>query len=177
MGARVLMTLGVGWRSVVRARVRARPERAGERDACSSRTAVEAARGPSRRVDAGTARRGVESECSEPSLNRSQKDLEVKTLANGRKSISLDGRFGHATVLRVNPDGTRERGCFDKAEPAIKFMTRGRSSDEARDESSERAPGSRLFRLCAAGSGGRHLRAPSPGRGLRRPDSGNAGRR
>jgi hypothetical protein len=61
----------------------------------------------------------------EPSLNRSQKDLEVKTLANGRKSISLDGRFGHATVLRVNPDGTRERGCFDKAEPAIKFMTRG----------------------------------------------------
>lgn len=67
----------------------------------------------------------------EPRLTRSEQGLSVKTLPNGRKVVPLEGRFGHATVLRVNPDGSRERGCFDEAEAAVEFMTR---NDAARAE-------------------------------------------
>ncbi len=57
----------------------------------------------------------------EPRLNRSREGLEERALANGKKGVHLHGRFGHAAVLRVNPDGSRERGCFDDAQSAVDF--------------------------------------------------------
>jgi hypothetical protein len=59
----------------------------------------------------------------EPRLDRSREGLEERTLANGKKGVHLHGRFGHATVLRVNPDGSRERGCFDETQAAVDFAT------------------------------------------------------
>jgi hypothetical protein len=58
------------------------------------------------------------------SLSRSAEGLNVETLSNGKRAVRLEGRFGHATMLRINPDGTRERGCFDDAEHAVEFATR-----------------------------------------------------
>jgi len=58
-------------------------------------------------------------------LSRSIEGLKVEALPNGKSAVHLEGRFGHATMLRINPDGTRERGCFDDAERAIEFATRG----------------------------------------------------
>jgi hypothetical protein len=57
-------------------------------------------------------------------LSRSVEGLNVETLPNGKRAVHLDGRFGHATILRIKPDGTRERGCFDDAEHAVEFATR-----------------------------------------------------
>lgn len=57
-------------------------------------------------------------------LSRSPEGLNIETLPNGRHAVHLDGRFGHATILRIKPDGTRERGCFDNAERAVEFATR-----------------------------------------------------
>jgi hypothetical protein len=58
-------------------------------------------------------------------LSRSLEGLNIETLPNGKRAVHLDGRFGHATMLRIKPDGTRERGCFDNAEHAVEFATRG----------------------------------------------------
>ncbi len=57
-------------------------------------------------------------------LSRSVEGLNIETLPNGKRAVHLEGRFGHATILRINPDGTRERGCFDNAEHAVEFATR-----------------------------------------------------
>jgi hypothetical protein len=57
-------------------------------------------------------------------LSRSFEGLKVETLASGQRTVHLEGRFGHATLLRIKPDGTRERGCFDDAEHAVEFATR-----------------------------------------------------
>lgn len=57
-------------------------------------------------------------------LSRSLDGLKVATSPNGKRAVHLEGRFGHATILRINPDGTRERGCFDNAEHAVEFATR-----------------------------------------------------
>jgi hypothetical protein len=57
-------------------------------------------------------------------LSRSLEGLKVETLPNGKRAVHLEGRFGHATILRLKPDGTRERGCFDDAEHAVEFATR-----------------------------------------------------
>lgn len=57
-------------------------------------------------------------------LSRSAEGLNVETLPNGKRAVHLEGRFGHAAVLRIKPDGTRERGCFDNAEHAVEFATR-----------------------------------------------------
>lgn len=56
-------------------------------------------------------------------LSRSVEGLSTQTLSNGKHAVHLEGRFGHATIVRINPDGTRERGCFDNAEHAIEFAT------------------------------------------------------
>jgi hypothetical protein len=50
--------------------------------------------------------------------------LTIETLPNGKQGVHLQGRFGHATMLRIKPDGTRERGCFDNVERAVEFATR-----------------------------------------------------
>ena len=60
-------------------------------------------------------------------LSRSIEGLNLETLPNGKGAVHLGGRFGHATILRINPDGTRERGCFDNAEHAVEFATRGKA--------------------------------------------------
>lgn len=57
-------------------------------------------------------------------LSRSLDGLDVETLSNGKHGVHLQGRFGHATMLRIKPDGTRERGCFDNVEHAVEFATR-----------------------------------------------------
>lgn len=57
-------------------------------------------------------------------LSRSLDGLNVETLPNGKHGVHLQGRFGHATMLRIKPDGTRERGCFDNVEHAVQFATR-----------------------------------------------------
>jgi hypothetical protein len=57
-------------------------------------------------------------------LSRSVEGLNVETLPNGKRAVHLEGRFGHATILRINPDGTREHGCFDNADHAVEFATR-----------------------------------------------------
>jgi hypothetical protein len=57
-------------------------------------------------------------------LSHSVEGLDVKTLPNGKRAVHLGGRFGHAMMLRINPDGTREHGCFDSAEHAVEFATR-----------------------------------------------------
>ena len=57
-------------------------------------------------------------------LSRSLEGLNVETLPNGKHGVHLQGRFGHATMLRIKPDGTRERGCFDNVERAVQFATR-----------------------------------------------------
>ena len=56
-------------------------------------------------------------------LSRSLEGLHVDELPNGKRAVHLEGRFGHATILRMKPDGTRERGCFDNAEHAVEFAT------------------------------------------------------
>lgn len=61
-------------------------------------------------------------------LSRSPEGLNVETLPNGKRAVHLDGRFSHATILRIKPDGTREHGCFDDADHAVEFAT----GDEAR---------------------------------------------
>lgn len=58
-------------------------------------------------------------------LSRSVDGLNIETLPNGKRAVHLEGGFGHATVLRINPDGTRERGCFDNAEHAVEFAAGG----------------------------------------------------
>jgi len=60
-------------------------------------------------------------------LSHSLDGLKIETLPNGRRAVHLDGRFGQVTILRINPDGTRERGCFDNAERAVAFATRNQS--------------------------------------------------
>jgi hypothetical protein len=57
-------------------------------------------------------------------LSHSVEGLAVETLPNGKRAVHLDGRFGHAMMVRIKPDGTRERGCFDNAEHAVEFATR-----------------------------------------------------
>jgi hypothetical protein len=57
-------------------------------------------------------------------LSRSLEGLNVETMPNGKRAVHLEGRFGHATILRIKPDGTHERGCFDNADHAVEFATR-----------------------------------------------------
>jgi len=60
-------------------------------------------------------------------LSRSLEGLKIETLPNGKRAVHLDGRFGHVTILRIKPDGTRERGCFDNTERAVEFATSNQS--------------------------------------------------
>ena len=58
-------------------------------------------------------------------LSRSLEGLNVETLPNGKHGVHLQNRFDHTTMLRIKPDGTRERSCFDNVERAVEFATRG----------------------------------------------------
>jgi len=124
MSARVLMTLGCSACLLAIACEGQSPSTTQSAPVSEAPAPAEAlSKPPVGRVVAMTREQRVEAlkRVIEPRLNRSREGLAVETLANGKKSVHLDGRFGHATVLRVNPDGSRERGCFDDAKAAVEF--------------------------------------------------------
>jgi hypothetical protein len=58
-----------------------------------------------------------------PRLTRSSAGLVVEDAPGGRRVVELEGRFGHATVVRQRPDGRFESACFDDQEKAVRFLT------------------------------------------------------
>jgi len=55
-------------------------------------------------------------------LTRSAEGLRVFELANGGKGVHLDGRFQHALMVRVKPDGSLETVCTSHSHAAEKFL-------------------------------------------------------
>ena len=55
-------------------------------------------------------------------LTRSIEGLRVFELENGGKGVHLDGRFQHALVVRVKPDGSLETVCTNHLHAAEKFL-------------------------------------------------------
>lgn len=55
-------------------------------------------------------------------LTRSTDGLQVFELANGGKGVHLDGRFQHALMVRVKPDGSIETVCTSRSHEAGKFL-------------------------------------------------------
>jgi YbbR domain-containing protein len=55
-------------------------------------------------------------------LTRSTEGLQVFDLANGGKGVHLDGRFQHALMVRVRPDGSIETVCTSHSHAAEKFL-------------------------------------------------------
>ena len=55
-------------------------------------------------------------------LTRSTEGLQVFELANGGKGVHLDGRFQHALMVRVKPDGSIETVCTSHSHEAEKFL-------------------------------------------------------
>lgn len=45
--------------------------------------------------------------------NRSVKDLHVEATTGGALKVDLEGRFQHALVLKIAPDGSRSVECVD----------------------------------------------------------------
>jgi hypothetical protein len=124
MGARVLMTLGCSAGFLVIACEGQSPSATESAPVSEVPAPAEAlAKPPVGRAVAMTREQRVEAlkRVLEPRLDRSREGLEVETFASGKRGVHLHGRFGHATVLRVKPDGTRERGCFDDAKSAAEF--------------------------------------------------------
>ena len=60
-------------------------------------------------------------------LTRSTEGLRVFELENGGTGVHLGGRFQHALMVRVNPDGSLETVCTSHSHAAEKFL-RGTSS-------------------------------------------------
>jgi hypothetical protein len=58
----------------------------------------------------------------EPMLRRNQEALTGTSEPNGRHSVNLNSGFMHATMLRINPDGTRSAICTDSMESATEFF-------------------------------------------------------
>ena len=55
-------------------------------------------------------------------LTRSTEGLRVFELANGGKGVHLDGRFQHALMVRVRPDGSLETVCTNHSHEAENFL-------------------------------------------------------
>ena len=55
-------------------------------------------------------------------LSRSGEGLRVFELANGGKGVYLDGRFQHALMVRVKPDGSLETVCTSHSHEAGDFL-------------------------------------------------------
>lgn len=45
--------------------------------------------------------------------NRSVKDLKAEATADGGSKVYLEGRFQHALILKIAPDGSRTVECVD----------------------------------------------------------------
>ena len=55
-------------------------------------------------------------------LSPSTEGLRVFELANGGKGVHLDGRFQHAFMVRVKPDGSLETLCTNHSHEAENFL-------------------------------------------------------
>lgn len=55
-------------------------------------------------------------------LTRSTEGLQVFELSNGGTGVHLDGRFQHALMVRVRPDGSVETVCTSHSHAAEKFL-------------------------------------------------------
>jgi hypothetical protein len=58
-------------------------------------------------------------------LIRSTEGLQVFKLENGGKGVHLDGRYKHAFMVRVRPDGSLETLCTDHSHGAEAFLKAG----------------------------------------------------
>jgi hypothetical protein len=69
-------------------------------------------------------------------LTRSTEGLVVFELKNGGKGVHLDGRFQHALMVRVRPDGSLETFCTNHSHEAEKFLhgTSNGADAEPRDK-------------------------------------------
>ena len=54
--------------------------------------------------------------------NRSMDGLQVTTLANGAKSVDIDGRFQSVMLARPSEDGSWEMKCVATFEEATEFL-------------------------------------------------------
>jgi hypothetical protein len=54
--------------------------------------------------------------------NRSMDGLQVTTLANGTKSVDIDGRFQSVMLARPSEDGTWEMKCVTTFDEATEFL-------------------------------------------------------
>lgn len=55
-------------------------------------------------------------------LTRTTEGLQVFELSNGGTGVHLDGRFQHALMVRVRPDGSVETVCTSHSHAAEKFL-------------------------------------------------------
>jgi hypothetical protein len=55
-------------------------------------------------------------------LTRTTEGLQVFELSNGGKGVHLDGRYQHALMVRVKPDGSMETVCTSHSHAAEKFL-------------------------------------------------------
>lgn len=67
--------------------------------------------------------------------NRSVQGLEATTSAQGVTKVDLEGRFSHALVLKIAPDGSRSVECIDSHEREIELLKplHRSTSDEGRE--------------------------------------------
>jgi len=54
--------------------------------------------------------------------NRSTEGLQVRTLANGTKTVDIDGRFQSVILARPNDDGIWEMKCVTTFDEATEFL-------------------------------------------------------
>jgi len=65
---------------------------------------------------------GVLSDPLAKALTRSTEGLQVFELSNGGRGVHLDGRFQHALMVRLKPDGSIETVCTSHSHAAEKFL-------------------------------------------------------
>jgi hypothetical protein len=64
-------------------------------------------------------------------LNRFSRDLEIVVQPDGSKIVDLEGRFHHATVVRILADGSFAITCVDSHEHETKLLEEGASEAAA----------------------------------------------
>ncbi len=70
---------------------------------------------------------GILSETLARALTRSAEGLRVFELENGGKGVHLGGRYQHAYMVRIGPDGSFETFCTEHSHGAEEFL-KSRSS-------------------------------------------------
>ena len=67
-------------------------------------------------------------------LNRSTEGLPVFELSNGGRGMHLQGRFQHALVVRMKPDGSFETVCVNHSHEAENFLKRTSAAADAQPQ-------------------------------------------